>query len=264
MDISNICTQCGSSFEPGVELCPNCNAKIDSDSSHDIASQSLAQPSMIESTKSPVINLLLCLFLGMFGAHRFYVGKIGTGLLMLITFGGLGIWYLVDLISIVTNKFEDSKGHRLELTKSPSGFKKGLMVVGAVIAWIATYVTAIIAMVLYFTSGLVAVVTDQLAALSAGNIEKAYVYTSKDFQKRTSIDGFKQFINDYPSLKNNESWFFNNRAIENNMGMLAGTLTSKDGAKTPISYRLIWEDGAWRILGIQVIPTGAGIKVQGE
>jgi TM2 domain-containing membrane protein YozV len=56
---------------------------------------------------------LLCFFLGIFGAHRFYVGKIGTGLLQLVTLGGLGIWWLVDLIMLVSGEFRDKEGNRI-------------------------------------------------------------------------------------------------------------------------------------------------------
>jgi TM2 domain-containing membrane protein YozV len=56
---------------------------------------------------------LLCFFLGVFGAHRFYVGKIGTGLLQLFTFGGLGIWMLVDLIMRGSGEFKDTAGGRI-------------------------------------------------------------------------------------------------------------------------------------------------------
>jgi TM2 domain-containing membrane protein YozV len=56
---------------------------------------------------------LLCFFLGIFGAHRFYVGKIGTGLLQLFTLGGLGIWWLVDLIMLVSGEFRDKEGNRI-------------------------------------------------------------------------------------------------------------------------------------------------------
>jgi TM2 domain-containing membrane protein YozV len=62
------------------------------------------------SEKGFVPTLLLCFFLGVFGVHRFYVGKIGTGVLQLLTFGGLGIWSLIDFIMIVVGNFTDKKG----------------------------------------------------------------------------------------------------------------------------------------------------------
>jgi len=74
------------------------------------------EPEVINSNNNPnkkdwLVTLLLCLFLGELGVHRFYVGKIGTGILQLITLGGCGIWYLVDLIFIITQKFTDSNGN---------------------------------------------------------------------------------------------------------------------------------------------------------
>jgi TM2 domain-containing membrane protein YozV len=62
------------------------------------------------SDKSRAVALVLGLVLGVFGAHRFYVGKIGTGLLQLVTLGGLGIWYLVDNIMIAAGGFRDAEG----------------------------------------------------------------------------------------------------------------------------------------------------------
>ncbi len=62
------------------------------------------------SDKGFVPTILLCFFAGVFGVHRFYVGKIGTGILMLVTQGGFGIWSLVDFILIVVGSFTDADG----------------------------------------------------------------------------------------------------------------------------------------------------------
>ena len=66
------------------------------------------------SDKSNTVALLLCFFIGFLGAHRFYVGKVGTGVLMLVTLGGLGLWALIDMIIIIMQKFTDSEGNTLK------------------------------------------------------------------------------------------------------------------------------------------------------
>ena len=63
--------------------------------------------------KSFVTALVLLLILGGLGAHRFYVGKPGTAILFILTGGGLGIWYLIDLITIITGSFTDWEGKPL-------------------------------------------------------------------------------------------------------------------------------------------------------
>ena len=65
---------------------------------------------MGNSDKGFVPTILLCLLLGGLGVHRFYVGKIGTGVLQLLTLGGLGLWALIDLVMIIVGKFTDGEG----------------------------------------------------------------------------------------------------------------------------------------------------------
>ncbi len=64
------------------------------------------------SPKSRLVALLLILLLGL-GLQRFYVGKIGTGILYLITLGGFGIWFLIDLVMIIVGSFKDKQGRVL-------------------------------------------------------------------------------------------------------------------------------------------------------
>lgn len=65
------------------------------------------------SQKRILPALLLCLLLGVLGVHRFYVGKIGTGILQLVTLGGLGIWVIIDLIMIIVGAFTDKEGNKI-------------------------------------------------------------------------------------------------------------------------------------------------------
>lgn len=66
------------------------------------------------SPKSRLVALILCFFLGGFGIHRFYVGKIGTGILYLCTAGLCGFGLLWDLVMILIGSFRDSQGLALE------------------------------------------------------------------------------------------------------------------------------------------------------
>ena len=65
------------------------------------------------SEKSRGAALALAVVLGVFGAHRFYVGKVGTGALQAVTLGGFGLWYLYDCIIVGTGQFTDARGRYL-------------------------------------------------------------------------------------------------------------------------------------------------------
>lgn len=66
------------------------------------------------SNKSFIATWLFALLLGMFGIDRFYLGKIGTGIVKLITFGGVGVWWLIDLILVLAGATRDRAGSPLE------------------------------------------------------------------------------------------------------------------------------------------------------
>ena len=73
-----------------------------------------ATPASVEQTteeeKSQLVALLLCLFVGFIGIHRFYLGYIGIGVIQLLTAGGFGIWALIDLIMIITGDLKPMNG----------------------------------------------------------------------------------------------------------------------------------------------------------
>jgi TM2 domain-containing membrane protein YozV len=67
------------------------------------------------SERSRGVALALAVVLGPFGAHRFYVGKTGTGVLMLCTLGGAGLWYLYDVIMVAAGSFRDAGGRLVSI-----------------------------------------------------------------------------------------------------------------------------------------------------
>lgn len=64
--------------------------------------------------KSKITALIISILLGELGIDRFYLGYIGLGILKLITMGGFGVWWLIDIIMIATGKMKDSSGMDLE------------------------------------------------------------------------------------------------------------------------------------------------------
>lgn len=73
----------------------------------DEAKQTKSVDKIETSNKSRLVAFLLCYIFGMFGAHRFYVGKKGTAILYILTFGLFGIGLLIDTLRIILGKFKD-------------------------------------------------------------------------------------------------------------------------------------------------------------
>ena len=110
------CKKCGKQIDDSAIMCPSCGAPTDN--------YIQAQPNVIINNntnggvgyypyKSKLAAALLCFFLGVLGVHRFYVGKIGTGLIWLCTGGLCGIGMLVDFIMIIIGSFTDKAGYPL-------------------------------------------------------------------------------------------------------------------------------------------------------
>lgn len=226
------CPKCNTPLPPNTTLCPKCTRN---DSIH----------------KSPIVTLLLCLFLGFLGAHRFYVRKYGTGFLMLATLGGFGMWAFIDLIFIVLNKFEDKNGNLLLVTINPSPLKKAFMVIGSFLVSALLMFVFFYAVIMYASSGIVKVANSQLEALSSGDIAKAYSYTSKNFQKRIPMDAFKSFVNTFPALIHNKNATFTSRSVAYDngvsIGRLEGKLESTDGITSLVTYQFTKENGGWKV-----------------
>ncbi len=99
------CPSCGGDTQEAAEMCTKCGVGLTSKKS---------SPKGEVGEKSWTTTLLLAIFLGVIGGHRFYTGHTGIGVVQLFTGGGCGIWTIIDIIGIVSGSFKDSDGKLLE------------------------------------------------------------------------------------------------------------------------------------------------------
>ena len=93
------CQACGAETNLAAEVCIKCGVRLASAST---------------GGKDWLVALLLSIFVGVIGVDRFYLGYTGLGILKLLTLGGCGIWQIIDVILIATNKMKDSNGNPLD------------------------------------------------------------------------------------------------------------------------------------------------------
>ena len=112
------CKFCGQLIDSDCVVCPKCGKQVEllrQDAPQVVINNTNTNPNvnrvsgggMVYPQKSKITALILAIFLGGFGAHRFYVGKVGTGLLYLCTAGIGGIGWFIDIILILTGSFRD-------------------------------------------------------------------------------------------------------------------------------------------------------------
>jgi len=95
---NNFCQNCGEGSVPGADICAKCGVRLARGAGEG---------------RDWLTTLLLCLFVGGLGIHRFYTGHTVVGIIQLLTLGGCGIWTIIDLILIITGSFKDSEGNPL-------------------------------------------------------------------------------------------------------------------------------------------------------
>jgi TM2 domain-containing membrane protein YozV len=106
------CPSCGGATPNPGQLCPNCDAK--QRDIFNLSPPTPATPSAGPDQNKFLITLLLCLFVGNLGVHRFYTGHIAIGVVQLLTGGGCLIWWLIDFILIVSGSFKDAEGNPIK------------------------------------------------------------------------------------------------------------------------------------------------------
>lgn len=128
---TKFCKHCGEKIDKDCVVCPKCGKQVEE------LKADVAQPQVVINNsnssnnvntnnnrvggygqdypyKSKIAAIIICLFLGGFGIHRFYVGKVGTGIIWLFTAGCFGIGWLVDFIMILVGAFRDKAGMPLK------------------------------------------------------------------------------------------------------------------------------------------------------
>lgn len=101
------CSNCGQLINIHENVCPFCGAE-QPQSGYD--NQQLMEKDPSISDKDWLVTLLLCIFLGYLGIHRFYTNNIAIGVLQLCTGGGCGVWWIIDAIMLITGNYKDGEG----------------------------------------------------------------------------------------------------------------------------------------------------------
>jgi len=137
---------------------------------------------------------------------------------------------------------------------APPAKKKMALWMKVVLAVVA-FIVLVVAIALWATSGLIEPIDRQLNALKRGDLQAAYSEVSTGFRDAMPFEKFAAFVKSYPALSRNASHNFTSRSTDTDgAGEVKGTLTDDRGGVMPVQYKLVKENGAWKILTIHVGP----------
>lgn len=130
--------------------------------------------------------------------------------------------------------------------------KKGLSKWVKILLGVGVIAIIIVAVGFVATGGADKVADQQIALMKSGDIQGAYNLTSKAFQAATSLAQFEDFVSRATPLSKYKEYSFTNRKVEGDLATLSGTTMGEDGTVYKLEYRLVKEDGAWKVLGIDL------------
>lgn len=113
----------------------------------------------------------------------------------------------------------------------------------------------------FMTGGLITAADEFFATLARGENEAAYAMTAAEFKRQTNKESFEAFVQAI-KLNEYESSSWNSRSVNNNLGVIKGSLTMKGGSTLPLEVHFVNEDGGWKVLGI--FPRKAGVETTTE
>jgi hypothetical protein len=117
---------------------------------------------------------------------------------------------------------------------------------------IGIFILLVIILGSFATSGIVSVSEKQLNLISSGDLKGAYGLTSSEFQGSVSYDKFMAYVNNFEVLKNYKEHKFSEKETSGNTGTIKGTITAKNGTALPVEYKLVKENGEWKILSLDL------------
>lgn len=129
----------------GISVCPFCGKEVNPEAVKCVwCKEYLYETEKEKGPRSFLKTALFCQLLGGFSVHRFYTGYIGVGIAQILTFGGLGFWTLIDLVSILSGNYKDKEGIPLSMEN-----KSNTIIAGA-LALASTLLIAAGALILLF------------------------------------------------------------------------------------------------------------------